>query len=480
MLSIILNWLYITITVYTIGFTCLTLLSKKLSLRASFWNSILAGVVITSAYAQYFSLFHKVNLLANIILITITICCIIYNRKNILNPIRTILQTTPKAVILIGTIAFGACAIYILLLTVGVPTFIDTYLYHAQTIHWIEDYGCVKGIANLHDRLGFNSSFHAFSALYSMKWLFHQSLHATNGWNIILLQAFTLWKLYRGISQKKIIISALSVSGFMYSIFACGYSSSMGADIPAAAFVLILLILWCETIETNPKNTDSYALLSVFAVYIVTVKFSCALFSLLFFYPAYLLVKEKKIKKIILYITLGLLVAAPFFIRTVLITGWLIFPFSAIDFFSFDWKVPVQIVDAQSNLITTYARLPDDMAYANTHKSLIDWMPRWILAQNKFELIIFVSNILLLLAEFAHLIIQFIKKQTLSFVWIVTKSVVALCFLYWFFCAPAVRFGWSSMLFFPAVTLGHFSQMLVAQKKQTKYLSYAHVRSLRY
>lgn len=473
MLTVVMNWIYITITTYILGFAILSLLSKRTSIRPTLMTSILTGVVFSSVYAQFFSLFYKVGLIANILLIALTICCVICYYSTILQPIQIFFRTTPRIVIICGSIFFGISAFYILLLTIGVPTFIDTYLYHAQTIRWIEDYGCVKGIANLHDRLGFNSAFHSFSALYSMKWLFNQSLHATNGWNIVFLQAFTLWKVYCGIRKKSIVVTALSVTGFLYFLFICGYSSSMGADIPAAVFVLILLILWCETIETAPQNCDAYALLSVFAVYIITVKFSCALFSLLFIYPAYLLIKERNIKKILLYISLGLIVIIPFFIRTILITGWLIFPFSAIDLFSFDWKVPTMIVDAQSNLITMYARLPDDMAYANTHKAFIDWFPRWVLAQNKIEVSIFFLNVILILAEFIHLVIQLVKKQSLSLIWIITKSVAALCFLYWFFFAPAVRFGWSSMLFFPAVSLGHFVKSVRKQSTQIKYLSYA-------
>lgn len=467
MLSVLVNWLYITITVYSIGFAVLSILSKTISVRPAFWNSLIAGVIATSVYSQIFSLLYKVGLLANIILIIITLCCILYTRRTILKPFQNFQHSSPMLIKIIGALLFSACAAYILLLTIGVPKFIDTYLYHAQTIRWIEEYGCVKGIANLHDRLGFNSSFHAFSALYSMKWLFQQSLHATNGWNLIFLQGFTLWKIYQGLKKKSFIITALSLSAFMYSFFACGYSSSMGADIPAAVFVLILLILWCETIELNSHPTDSYALLSVFAVYIITVKFSCALFSLLFIYPAYLLIKEKDVKRIFLYVSLGLLVVTPFFIRTVLITGWLIFPFSALDLFSFDWKVPKQIVDYESELITMYARVPSDMTWIYQHKLYSDWIPRWIADQKPADLAIFLINILLIVIEIIHLLVRLIKKQPISIEWVVTKSVIIICFLYWFFCAPAVRFGWSCLLFFPAVTL---RSLLIHSKRLLKYV----------
>lgn len=468
MFSVMLNWAYISIVVYIIGVAILKSLSKIILVQYSFWNSIITGVVVTSVYAQFFSLCYKVGFIANIVLIAVALFCFFTCKKEIMLPFQNVFRITAKPIIVIGIFFFAACTIYILLLTIGVPKFIDTYLYHAQTIRWIEEYGCVKGIANLHDRLGFNSSFHSFSALFSMKWLFGQSLHATNGWNILLLQMFSLWKIYRGIQEKSYVVIALSVSAFMYSFIACYYSSSMGADIPAATFVLILLTLWCEQIEIKSSNIDCYALISILAVYIVTIKFSCALFSLLFIYPAYLLIKNKQLKKIIVFIVLGLLVALPFFIRTVLITGWIIFPFSAIDIFSFDWKVPKHIVDYESNLISVYAILPENMEWAYSHRSPIEWIPKWIVSQHGYYLVIFFINVVFIIIELGNLVKKIITKQTISVEWFITKTIAAICFLYWLFCAPAIRFGWPSLLFFPAVT----PNLFYSEVNRHKFWSY--------
>jgi len=42
----------------------------------------------------------------------------------------------------------------------------DTDLYHAQTVRWINEYGTVKGLGNLHSRLGFNSLWLALASLF--------------------------------------------------------------------------------------------------------------------------------------------------------------------------------------------------------------------------------------------------------------------------------------------------------------------------
>ena len=63
----------------------------------------------------------------------------------------------------------------------------DTALYHAQSIRWIEEYGIVKGLGNLHCRLAYNSASFALSALYSMAFLGGQSYHCAAGFLAFLL-----------------------------------------------------------------------------------------------------------------------------------------------------------------------------------------------------------------------------------------------------------------------------------------------------
>ena len=47
----------------------------------------------------------------------------------------------------------------------------DTYLYHAQAIRWIEEYGVVPGLGNLHHRFAYNNSVFSLQALFSLSFL---------------------------------------------------------------------------------------------------------------------------------------------------------------------------------------------------------------------------------------------------------------------------------------------------------------------
>lgn len=99
----------------------------------------------------------------------------------------------------------------------------DTGLYHAQAIRWIEEYGVVPGLANLHSRFGYNSASFALSAFFSETWLIGRPMHCVAGFFALLcackcaagLMAF--WKRkkceYRFFIYRRDLLSDSSVPG---------------------------------------------------------------------------------------------------------------------------------------------------------------------------------------------------------------------------------------------------------------------------
>ncbi|MBQ2608911.1 MAG: hypothetical protein II586_00960, partial [Butyrivibrio sp.] len=83
----------------------------------------------------------------------------------------------------------------------------DSDLYHAQAIRWIEEYGVVKGLGNLHVRLAYNSAAFPLSALFSMKFLqLDRSYHVMAGFFALVL-AWECVELKSIIRRGNIIIS---------------------------------------------------------------------------------------------------------------------------------------------------------------------------------------------------------------------------------------------------------------------------------
>ncbi len=184
MLYILLNWLYIFITTLITGFGILFLLRKAFGYSPrNIHTCVMTGLVALTVYAQWFSLFYRVNIEANLILILVDIVIFFLLRKPLwqflISSLREVSGGKKIAVFLLILV----CAYF----TSRGSYISDTGLYHAQCIRWLEEYGILKGLANIQSRAAYNSSAFCLSALYSMKYIFGQSMHAVQGFMALLL-----------------------------------------------------------------------------------------------------------------------------------------------------------------------------------------------------------------------------------------------------------------------------------------------------
>ena len=192
MLSILLNWLYMGGMIYVCGCFLMQLFTKLVHKEQSvdFVSVMFAGIVFTTCYAQVFSIFYKVSFLANVMLIIFACIYCIVQRKYMSNRIILAYQNFKGISIFqkrIAVIGLFLVIVAFSMSSAGPAKLIDTDWYHAQTIRWIEEYGCVKGVANLFYELGFNSAQHYFDALFSMKCFIGQSLRGTGGFFGLLI-----------------------------------------------------------------------------------------------------------------------------------------------------------------------------------------------------------------------------------------------------------------------------------------------------
>ncbi len=99
-----------------------------------------------------------------------------------------------------------------------------------------------------------------------------------------------------------------------------------------------------------------------------------------------MLIKEKDWKGIAGFFGLGLTILLPYLIRNVLISGWLVYPFTFIDFFAVDWKIPREIADYDAREIQVWGRgLYDVARYGEpAWKWMKDWFPMQTLLDKLF------------------------------------------------------------------------------------------------
>lgn len=458
MLFVIVNWIYLAVTSFLLGTAFAKFVRRVLGWEMkSVTETVFYGLIWATVYAQVFSLFGGVGALANGILLAACLVIALVWRKTIKSALVQSIKTSGRAhsaVVLILVLIWAYCT------SRGYMHY-DSDLYHAQSIRWIEEYGVVPGLGNIHVRFAYNSSFFALSALYSMKFLGGQSLHAVNGFFALLLSVEVL-KAFR---RKRFWLSDFARLG------ACYYLTVLYRDIVAPAsdyavmcVVFFIIIRWLVHLEQKEKQIAPYGLLCVAGVYAVTLKLTAGCILLLVLRPAISLIKEKKGKEIAVSIAMGVLVLAPWVIRTALISGYLLYPFSALDVLTVDWKIPVEAAVRDAAEIKTWGRGLNDAALVSM--PVTEWFPHWFSTMLPTLGKIFILADFICVAVFFGILVSTIirhgkaKHEDRKWDELLVLACMVLSFGFWLLSAPLLRYGYAYVLLVIALTAGVVYQRL--------------------
>lgn len=441
MISVIVIFLYMLFTCYVIGFACMHIIAGKSTFRCQAETSYLfAGVGIITVYSQIFSLFAKVGLAANVMLLFLCVISILAYKTELLASLHSLrLTITPgKAAVI---------ALLFLLFAYGTSTGVihyDTGLYHAQSIRWIEEYGVIPGLGNLHSRLAYNSAGFCFSALYSMAFLGGQSFHCTAGFLAFSLALVCAEGCQKNRSAKPKLSDFARIMGIYYLLQIYDEMISPASDYFMVLFVFFIMIRWLdllerEEIKTEEKSYLPYAFLSLLCVIVLTIKLSGACLLLLALKPATMLLQQKKKAEICKFLGLGVCSVFPFLVRNIILSGWLVYPFTAIDLFTFDFKIPKGMAEYDAREIQVYGRGISDVTRYG--ESMQKWFPEWLEKldnTNKIFLTLAVSGLVLFILFGIY---AFFKKKRDMIDYLHAAGTMSICFLFWLSTAPLVRYG---------------------------------------
>lgn len=496
MLSVIFIWIYIILTSFFVGYGVLRFLTQHLAYGVDAY--IMCGLVCVTVYAQFFSLFAGVGLWANVLLCVVCIGIFVWERKGIFAVIRGWLpwgedgraETCLKffaGIVLFLLFAYGTSR--------GIPHY-DTALYHAQSIRWIEEYGVVKGLGNLHCRLAYNSSSFALSAIYSMAFLGGRSYHCVAGFLAFLLAAGCL-RLIDSLRERKLRVSDFArVMCVYYLVNIFDEMISPASDYFMVLIAFYIVITWLSLAESGEEEIFPYALLCVLAVFLLTVKLSAALILLLTIYPACRLVKEKRWRQTGIYLGLGFVTALPFLIRNVLLSGWLVYPFTRIDLFDVIWKIPKGVADYDAREIQVWGRGYSDVARYDIQPH--EWQPDWFRGLAGSDKVFVIAALLAFMAlfvwgwyylwwcSFFGLRLTILRKGSAAyesvkfppaytplgrrvfFARLTAQCTVALSFLFWLGTSPLMRYGCVYVYLTPAVIFGGmYAAIMEAGQRRT-------------
>ena len=458
MLSVLLDWLIIAITSYTVGYGFLRLMSICIGREVSAGKNanvlrLLIGFMLTNVYAEIWSIFSPVNMWAVYILVFITLV-IAYMCKQDMAEMVNISKAPKPAVIasvaVILLMAYGSSRGYM---------HYDTTLYHASAIRWIEEYGVVPGLANLQSRYGYNSAEFAHNALYSFKWYTGRSLHCTTGF-LAMVSAHLLYdkELFTGRrtiqSVDFVRIGLLYYLGVLFAQMV-----SPASDYVANLLIFDILILMLGRVKDRTLPADYYVLISLLAIYGITVKVSLAPMVLICLIPFVYYIIKKDVRSILFCIVSGLVIAVPYFTRGYILSGWILYPSTLIKLGNPDWQVPIGEAQYDAKEISMWGRGITD-ATKWSEVTLTNWIPSWFAALDTVEKVLITAVITSTVVLVAIEIRLGLSKNRrglqrynilleLPIAWIMLLGVVT-----WFVGAPLVRYGLGFVLSFPLLVVG--------------------------
>jgi hypothetical protein len=424
MLATLLIWLYTFFLCYVYGFLFLKLLRTEGDFPAA-PLVVVTGLVVLTTLASFFSLFFQTGLLLNLLLLAGAVGAVLT---------RSIPLPRRRPMSLVSLIVLFLALLLVLETATHRPLNPDTNIYHAQAIHWIENFPAVPGLGNLHGRLAYNSSWFISNALFSLTFLGLGSFHLTAGvlfLSILIYFWGGLSEMFRGEYTPAALLKVLFIP-LMFSLLGAEISSP-GTDLPASLLLWLMAVLWAE--EQGPFHA---VLIVILAVFVVTVKLSAApaLLLALFVLGGQLLRREKR--SLVSAAVCGALALFPFLTRNVILSGYLLYPFPSVDIFSFDWKVPLERVVSERMSILAWGRFPRLDATRVLAMPFGEWFPKWLAEQTLSRKVILWATLFSPLAVLPGL--RLVRRFWLG--WLVFYAGA----LFWLFSAPDFRFGYGFLI----------------------------------
>lgn len=440
MLSVLIIFIWMLVTTFLTGCSSIMLLQRLAGdgrgQRPDAIACAMAGIVVTTVYAQIWSLFAGVGRSTVIGLVLLSVMSAVYIKweekqmvcrhiyacqpkpfacernhctekrdlKNKDEYIKTQGEAGKKAHFQSGAETraghqkvrvLGAWVVLFLLYAYGTSRgyiHYDSDLYHAQSIRWIETYGVVPGLANLHTRLGYNSASFALSALYSFAFLGGQSYHVCAGFLALLTagECSKVLRIFRGKKPTAADFARLAGIYYLCTIFDEMVSPASDYFMVLCAFYLVIRFLTLA--EEGVRDPFPYGLLAMLAVYTVTVKLSAVGLILLALFPLGIYLKRKEWRPILIFVCTALVISLPFLIRNVILTGWLFYPMTAIDLFSADWKVPPGTAQSDAREIKVWGRGYTDVSLYDL--PMTGWVKDWFRGQASLDKIFLLMDLL--------------------------------------------------------------------------------------
>lgn len=317
MVLIILSWIYILFTTINLGFSFDKIMNLK---NRDFIITSILGLFSVTVLASIWAIFGRINIEFNCFLFTLNLLILLKFKTEILttydsfiNELKALDKSLKYFLILISIFIIAQCS--------SIPYVIDNESYYIQTIKWINVYGFVKGLANLHVFLGQTSGWHITQSAFNFSFLY-KNFNDLSGFCLLLGTVFSVLKLnqYFHNSNKTYLIVGLFP---LTNVFFFQLISAPSPDIPVYVFTFILFFYFIKTFKDT--RIEDFNLIAVLVIFILYIKVTSL--GLVFIPISILVFNYKELFKKLLPITfIGFVILSLFIIKNCIISGFPLFP----------------------------------------------------------------------------------------------------------------------------------------------------------
>ncbi|HXB29165.1 MAG TPA: hypothetical protein VNW49_05065 [Puia sp.] len=444
MLYLIIYYFLITTICLFTGMLIYSFIPSDVPIEKPLINFLLTGLMGITAIGQWIVLFLPINIIT-LLGILIVFGIISGLRKKKISRIFMNCRILNQNNSVLFYIVFLVFLVLIMVFNAGPVTMDDTASYHIQMVKWIQEFGSVPGIANLHMRFGFNSSWFSSIGLLSYPFPGLNTYITLNGLLCVWFCYFLLEKTFAfskaGVSGKPLnqevgTLILLVLSLFNWSIIR-GSASSANYDFISTCCIAVLFI--------NLYNNQNKAPIEwlIWPVYLFTVRimnFPLLILSMVYIFH---FLKPVPIKRLLLILFFGGFIIVPFLIRNIILSGYLFFPVYQLDFFSFDWKADKMKLIEISNYIKYFNRVnPMYQSMTITERM---YFPNWI--SGWYNYLFRPDKFILTLSFFGYLFLLFSMKYMKDRFFRIFLFTMICQLISWFFIGPDPRFVYGPLLF---------------------------------
>ena len=327
MLLIFLTWLLLPLFFIPSGIAVKSIF--KIETTGVFIPAFL-GLFIQCFLLTCCSFFFKIGFTVFLINFLIQISLFIWKTKEIKQSINETLADL-KSLSTISKFTMLFIILFSLLKCAQFPFIIDNESYYLQTIKWINEYGFVKGLGNLHIFFAQSSPFHVLQAGFNFNFLTDR-INDLNGFILVLSSGYFIIEF-----EKKYLLNKEIHWIGLIVIFNILFFQFINAPSPDLLTLLLSQIIFYIYLEKQ-NNLSNFKIITTLFLFLFFIKITIAPIGLII-----LIILSKNRNKILFFVLSSLVISVVLILKNIVITGYPLFPFNFIKL-NVDWRIPENIL----------------------------------------------------------------------------------------------------------------------------------------